>query len=431
MTIILSRRNLLTHCLAGFSLAATAPSFLNLTSRVFAGDPNDERILVVLQLSGGNDGLSMCVPFEDDAYYGARRQTAIAKKDALKLTDNLGLHPELKNIQALFGDGRVAIAQGVSYPNPNRSHFRSMDIWHTADERGRGVDTGWLGRAIDAACPKAADPTHVVNLGATTPYALTAERNKPITFEAADSYAWTGNPRDTDAFERLNAAKGPGSQEGTGKKQTGLPAPELHKERRRDGDDSGTVDWLHRVAVDARESSETIRRAARRYRPQATYPNGRLAADLRTVAALVRAGLKTRVYYVSFGGFDTHNGQAGRYGNLMRQLDPALGAFWKDLRAQGLSKKILMVAFSEFGRRVAENGSQGTDHGVAGPMLLFGDQVKGGVHGMHPSLTDLDRGDLKMQVDFRSVYSEVLDGWMGVDAARILGRRYPKLALLA
>jgi len=411
MTVILSRRSLLARGLAGFSAAATAPAFLDLTSRVFAGDADDERVLVVLQLSGGNDGLSMCVPFGSDAYYRARPRTAVPKGEVLGLTDDLGLHPELGELQALYGDGRVAVVQGVSYPNPNRSHFRSMDIWHTADERGRRVATGWLGRAVDSACPKTANPTNVVNVGAQIPYALEAERNKPVSFEAADAYRWTGDPRDARAFEELNDGKaGDGDASGGG-------APD-------------TLGWLHRVAVDARQSSDAVRRAARDYRAKANYPGSRLGADLRTVAALVHAGLKTRVYYVSFGGFDTHNGQANRYRNLMRQLDPALGAFWKDLRAQGLSKKVLMVSFSEFGRRVADNGSQGPDHGAAGPLLLFGDPAKPGLHGRPPSLTDLDRGDLKMQVDFRSVYASILEDWMRLDASRVLGDAFPKLPVL-
>ena len=186
------------------------------------------------------------------------------------------------------------------------------------------------------------------------------------------------------------------------------------------------------MAVDARASSKQIRAAASGYKPGVEYPRSRLGADLRTVAALIKGGVKTRVYYVSFGGFDTHNGQQNRYANLMRQLDPALGAFLGDLRAQGLSKNVLILSFSEFGRRVSENASAGTDHGVAGPMLLAGDPVRGGLYGAQPSLTDLDgNGDLKMQVDFRAVYTTVLEDWMGADATQILGNSFEKVRLLA
>lgn len=400
----LDRRHFLKRGLAGISLAATAPSFLHLSSAALAGDPRDDRILVVLQLSGGSDGLSMVVPHADPAYYRARRTTAVPARDVLKLDEAVGLHPELKKMRAAYGDGRLAIVQGVSYPNPNRSHFKSMDIWHTGDLRGRARDTGWIGRAVDACCPDVADPTLVVNLGNTIPYALEGRVHKPISFENTEAYRWTGRAQDEREFEDLNRSASAGGQ----------------------------VDWLHRVAVDARASSKRIRSAAAGYRPGVEYPRTPLAADLRTVAALIRSGLKTRVYYVSFGGFDTHNGQQNRYANLMRQLDPALGAFLGDLRAQGLGKQVLVLSFSEFGRRVSENASAGTDHGVAGPMLLAGDPVSGGLFGRHPSLTDLDgNGDLRMQVDFRAVYATVLEDWMGVDAAKVLGRRFDKLKLLA
>lgn len=401
MDILISRRSLLGKGLMGFSLAATAPHFLNLSSRAFAQEASD-RILVVLQLSGGNDGLSFAAPYADPAYHAARRATALREKDVRKIGADLGFHPELERTHALYGDGRLALVQGVSYPNPNRSHFKSMDIWHTGDLRGRASDTGWLGRAIDSCCPKPDHPNNVVNLGQAIPYALEAKVNKPISFEVPENYRWAGNPGDKGEFEELN---GP------------VTAAEQ-------------VSWLHRVAVDARASSSEIRQAAAGYRPKAGYPNSPLARDLRTVAALIHGGLQTRVYYVSFGGFDTHNGQSGRYANLMRQLDAALGAFANDIKAQGYGDKVLLMGFSEFGRRVAENASAGTDHGVAGPMFLVGDRVKGGVHGKTPSLTDLDRGDLKMQVDFRQVYAEVLEDWMGVDARAVLGQGFQKLSLL-
>jgi uncharacterized protein (DUF1501 family) len=383
----ISRRSFLGS-LAGVSLAATAPHFLSLSSRALAGEPaRNDRILVVLQLSGGNDGLSMVVPFTDPAYGRARRATLV--RDPRKVSDDLGLHPELKATHALFGDGKLAIVQGVSYPNPNRSHFESMDIWHTADLGGRRSPTGWIGRAIDACCPDVKDPNLVVNVGNAVPYALEAKVHKPVSFESPESYRWTGSPRDKEEFEKLNG----------------------------EGGTCEEIRWLHRVAVDARASSERIRAAAAGYKPKVEYPRSRLSSDLRTIAALIHGGLGTRVYYASFGGFDTHNAQGNRYGNLMRELDPALGAFHADLKAQGHADRVLVMSFSEFGRRVDENASAGTDHGVAGPMLLLGDGVKGGLYGKQPRLDDLDdNGDLKMQVDFRSVYASVLSDWLEAPA---------------
>lgn len=401
----LSRRTLLARGLAGVSLAASAPHFLGLTSRVFAADgpAPGARILVVLQLSGGNDGLSTVVPFADAAYHRARRTTGILENEVLKLDKAVGLHPALASLRALYEEGRFAIVQGVSYPNPNRSHFKSMDVWHAGDERGRSVPTGWLGRAVDACCPTATQPELVVNVGDTIPYALESDQHKPISFDQPDSYRWTGNPQDAEKFQELN---GQGCGEGE------------------------EISWLHRVAVSALSSSDKVVAAARAYRPKAEYPRGKLGDDLRGVASLIRAGLGTRIYYVSFGGFDTHNAQRNRHENLMRELNGALAAFYADLRAQGLSKEVVVLSFSEFGRRVGENASAGTDHGVAGPMFLLGDGVKGGLYGKHPSLTDLDKGDLKMEVDFRSVYASVLDDWMGMESRKVLGRSYPKLALL-
>ena len=406
MTKNLNRRSFLEKGLTGISLAATAPSFLSLSTDLFAAEEaKNDRVLVVLQLSGGNDGLSTVVPYGDDAYYKERRSTAIAKKEVLKLSDYAGFNPILKRMHAMYGDGELAIVQGASYPNPNRSHFKAMDIWHTADARGRGNDTGWLGRAVDACCPDVDDPNLVVNVGKSVPYALEAKQHKAISFTDPQQYRWAGRDADKQEFKKLNRPVTAADQ----------------------------IQWLHRVSVDAQTSSVEIRDAARSYKPKAEYPGGgrvQLGNDLRTVAALIKGDVGTRVYYVSFGGFDTHNGQRNRHNQLMTQLDAALGAFWSDLKAQGLSDKVSVMVFSEFGRRVKENGSQGTDHGVAGPMFLLGSTVKGGLHAKHPSLTDLDRGDLKMSCDFRSVYQSVLGQWLEMDPVKVLGRRYPNLPLL-
>jgi uncharacterized protein (DUF1501 family) len=399
----ITRRRFLRHGLAGVSLAATAPHFLDLGARAFAGPPGEPgRVLVVLQLSGGNDGLSTVVPWADAAYHANRNASAIPGKEVLDLDGHIGLHPALTGFRDLFADGRLAVVQGAGYPNPNRSHFKSMDIWHTGDLEGRRRPTGWLGRAIDSCCPADAGPELVVNLGESIPYALEARVHKPVAFDNAASYRWAGNPRDADEFEELNG--------------------EAH------GGDA--VSWLHRVAVDARASSDRIRSAATGYRPKGDYPGTGLARDLRTVAALIAAGLDTRVYYVSFGGFDTHNNQRARHDNLMREWNGAVSAFLAALDAQGLSDRVLLMSFSEFGRRVRENGSAGTDHGVAGPMFLFGKGVRGGLHAEHPSLTDLDQGDLKMRVDFRSVYAAVLERWLGADPSMVLGARFEPLPVL-
>ncbi len=385
----------------GLSMAATFPLFLGKTLCAL-GDESSvgaEEILVVIQLSGGNDGLNTLVPYGDDAYGQNRRGLLIDKP--LKIDEYVGLNPNLDKLLPLYKDGKMAIVQGVSYPNPNRSHFKAMDIWHTGDMRGRGVETGWLGRAIDARCPSDQDPNLVINVGTSVPYALNAKVHKPVSFDQTEAYQWRG--RDRKEFDELN------------QKQHGM----------------SNLDWLHRVAANARSSSSTVRRAARNYKAKGNYPQrNQLAGQLRTVASLIVGKLRTRVFYVSMGGFDTHVRQKNTHDRLMRQFGDAVAAFLDDLKQQGVSKRVLVTVFSEFGRRVTENGSQGTDHGVAGPMFLIGDRVKGGLKGKYPSLTDLDKGDLKMSVDFRQVYASILEDWVKIPSKQVLGKQFTKLDLL-
>ncbi len=382
------------------AVAAAVPFVLGRPRSLFAEWGNPDRILVVVQLSGGNDGLSTVVPYADDAYRRARKTLAV--QGPVRLDDAFGFHPNLAAWEPAFREGALAVVQGASYPNPNRSHFESMDVWHTADLRGRGSDTGWLGRAMDATCAEGEDPNLVVSVGNALPYALQSRRIKPVSFQQPESYEWKGRKEDVGFFDRSNAAR----------------------------EDESTLSWLHRTAASARGSSADVRRAAKGYRPKVEYPQGRLARDLGTVAALIHGGLKTKVYYVTLGGFDTHVRQQNTHDGLMRELGDGLAAFQRDLAAQGHAGRVLTLVFSEFGRRVQENASGGTDHGVAGPMFLWGTRVKGGFHGAPPSLTDLVDGDLKMTTDFRRVYASVLADWMGTDPARILGGPFEKLALL-
>ncbi len=389
-----------------FGLAAGVPVFLDRTSQALARgldpralDGRPDRILVMLQLSGGNDGLNTVVPFADSAYYAARPALAIKEADVLRLGDHVGLHPKLTGLSNLWKDGTLAVIQGVSYPNPNRSHFESMDIWHSADAEGRVVQHGWIGRLADRSFGPAGDPETLVAIGKSVPRAMQGPTHKPVAFEDPAGYRWVGRPDQEDPFEKMMAKA---------------------------ESDQSHLDFLRQVATDARTSSERIRKAAASYKSKAEYPTGRnLGASLRTVASLIAGGLPTRVYYVSMGGFDTHVQQRQRHEQLMNEFSTGLSAFLADLRAQNLDRNVLVCVFSEFGRRVAENGSAGTDHGVAGPMFLAGAPVKGGLYGKHPSLTDLAKGDLKMEVDFRSVYATVIDGWLKADAGAVLGRDWP------
>ncbi len=365
------------------------------------------KILVVLQLSGGNDGLNTVIPFENPIYRKARPQLGVPEKDLHKIGKGLGLHPSLKGCAQLLQAKEFAIVQGIGYPHPNRSHFKSMDIWHSADMRGNRSGTGWLGRALDQKLlehPKGKAELGI-NLSERIPLALVGKDYKPIAFQNPLGYQYQGTKEERKVFDTL--ARKTGSSKGN---------PVLER--------------LRQVAEEAVLTSASVRKAAQVYKTPVRYPNHPLGRSLKNVAAMIAGKLPTQIYYTFHGGFDTHVNQSGRHANILRQMDDALIAFQKDLKRLGVSKRVLLMGFSEFGRRVAQNKSQGTDHGTAGSLFLMGESIQGGIFGHTPSLADLDHGDLKFNTDFRSVYGEILDGWMGVDSARILGGNFPKLGLL-
>ena len=426
-----TRRRFLEQGLVLASATATLPTFLSHTGSALAGQlrsdlsslpgvPQD-RVLVVVQLSGGNDGLNTVVPFGADAYHKARRGLAIGDALPLDDTQGIGLHPALRQFHELVGRGQAAAIQGVGYPNPNRSHFASMDVWHAGDtdaQGSRGVPTGWIGRALDTRMPKPGEQTDdpyqglaAVAIGREAPSALRAKRARPVTFENANLYRWAPSGKHDaldQAYEALHDRP----------RAEAMPAAGAAA-----GPDARA--FVYRTSLDARASSARIRRAVDTD-PQTDFPNHGLARQLKTVAAMIRAQLPTRVYYVAQGGFDTHAGQAGRHQNLLRQFAQSMAAFQRELDATGHADRVTTFAFSEFGRRVSANASGGTDHGAAGPVFLMGDRVKAGLLGKHPSLTDLDRGDLKFNVDFRSIYTALLEDWLGVDAQAALDGRFGK-----
>ena len=394
------------------------PLFLGRTARVLAADGgssrrgDDHRILVVIQLAGGNDGLNTVIPYTMDPYYRYRRQLAIPANKVLKLEKGLGLHPSATGLKALYDAGRMAIVQGVGYPNPNRSHFVATDIWSTADPKLRRK-TGWLGRYFDACCNGAdpgPDPIEGVALTKEAPLAMRGEQFMPLAFEHPDALRWRGPRRDRQAeavFRKLNQHE---------------PA----------GDEPELAAYLQRAALKALVGADEIRGAAgRKLRGGRFDPRtGPLGRSLQTVARMIAADMPTRVYYVSMGGFDTHSAQAGRQARLLEQLGNAVRAFLATLEEHKLLDRVLVMTFSEFGRRVEENASGGTDHGEAAPMFLFGSKLRPGLHGKHPSLTNLHRGDLKFHTDFRRVYATVLRQWLGTRSEPILGGAYKPLRLL-
>ncbi|MFI4897891.1 MAG: DUF1501 domain-containing protein [Phycisphaerales bacterium JB059] len=430
-----TRREFLHSGLTMASAAIAVPHFLQRSALALPSAApglssipgvNEDRVLVVCQLGGGNDGLNTVIPFRQDAYYRARPGIALRGEGELLLLSKIGsygseglaLQRAMAGVNSLYDDGLCTVVQGVGYPNPNRSHFKSMDIWQTGDTSGTG--DGWLGRYIDSECcgygkgesgrddgsvQDSIDPP--IAIGRTAPLALEGGRVKPVAFETADLFRWMGEDVHdalVDPYEKL-------AQQGV------APGTDPHS----------NAAFLMRTTLDAQVSSDQIRQAVSR-QPLVRYPGSNLGRQLQMVGSMIRSGLRTRVYYVTHGGFDTHSGQGGangRHAQLLSQFADAAKAFYDDLKAQGNDGRVLTMCFSEFGRRVSQNASGGTDHGTAAPMFLLGPMVNAGVIGRHPSLTDLDQGDLKFQIDFRSVYRDVLDNWMGAkDPDAILEGRF-------
>jgi uncharacterized protein (DUF1501 family) len=361
-------------------------------------------ILVLVELSGGNDGLNTLVPHGDDAYYRARRVIAHPRADVLDLDGHVGLAPQLKRLRAEYDEGRLAVVQGAGYPQPNRSHFKSMEIWHTGRASGRESGPGWIGHLANELWKDDVDPNRLVHVGSQLPYSLQSRRHPAVNLQVPENYRWAGNEEDIAMFETGSSGAG--------------------------GSDS-QLDFLRGVMQDARASSLEVRRAVARYRPVAEYPDESLAQSLAVCAALIDAQIGCQVLSVQQRSYDTHANQLGSHANLLEELDASLAAFTADLRAKGNDSQVCILAFSEFGRRVSENASGGTDHGTAGPMFVLGSGVRGGVHGVHPSLTELDeRGDMTFGTDFRSVYGTIAERHFGVRPERVLGARYPSLELL-
>jgi len=420
---ISTRRYFLQKGLTLLACAPTIPTFLDQTVMALANPTDskltaqptgkDGKILVVVQLSGGNDGMSMVVPYGDDAYYRARPAIAHPANTVLKINDYIGLNGKLTALKGLYDNGELTIVQGVGYPNPNRSHFRSMDIWQSGQPERDVPSSGWLGRYFDNACP-GCDPRVGVSMGETLPPAMQGERVMPLSFGRPESYRYHGTDvRDYQALNQASAGAPP---------QNGVAPGQVTP--------SSQLDFLHRTALDAQVSSEDILRLTRSHQATMQYPTNDFGNGLRTIAAMIAGGLPTRVYYVSLGGFDTHAGQMARHEVLMTQLSQGLGAFWADLKAQGNDDRVLMMTFSEFGRRVQANASQGTDHGAAAPMLVMGKNLNQGVVGRHPSLVNLDQGDLRFGIDFRSVYATILQNWLETPSKPILGDQFPTWGLV-
>jgi uncharacterized protein (DUF1501 family) len=395
----LNRRDFLRRSTL-LALAPAVPGFLARTARA-AAPQRDGRVLVVLQLDGGNDGINTVVPFKDEGYAKYRKVLRLPTERLVKVNDRMGLHPSLAEFGKLLEAGQLAVVQGVSYPNPSRSHFRSMAIWHSARlDAEEHTGLGWLGRALDDA-PKGAGGTAALLVGSgPPPVALRGRRAVAAAVERLEDFALEGA---ADARKALGAAE---------------PADDL-------------TAFVRRSMLDAYDTSARLATLAAPKGDGGRYPATELGGRLRLIAGLLKAGFGTRVYYALHPGYDTHGSQLSTHARLLLELSTALKAFLDDLAAAKLADRVAVLLFSEFGRTVAENGSAGTDHGTSGPVFLAGPAVKGGLAGTTPSLLDPDpkHGDLKVGLDFRRVYATVLEDWLGLPGKTALGGAFERLPL--
>ncbi len=395
--------------LSAVALGGALPGLFVRAADAAAKADRSDCVLVVVELGGGNDGLNTVIPYEDDLYHKARPTLHVAKEQVQKLTDHVGLHPSMEAAARLFKDGRLAVVQGVGYPEPDRSHFRSMEIWQTASTAKRAPATGWLGRVLDATT-KEGDEEALAGLALTDsrPQALLADRLSVAVVKQIENFnTGVGDTPDADP-PRAKLLR----QLSTGATVKGEPIP-----------------FLRRQAETAYRTAAKLREAAANYQSQVEYP-GDLGAQLRRAAQVIAANLGVRLLWVSQGGYDTHSKQGPAHQALLAELSGALAAFQKDLDKHKLADRVLVMTFSEFGRRVAENASQGTDHGAASCLFLCGSKVTGGLAGTYPSLAKLGEGDLVHTVDFRAVYATVLEKWLGCDAEKVLGEKFKGMELL-
>ncbi|MEM6646173.1 MAG: DUF1501 domain-containing protein [Bacteroidota bacterium] len=372
--------------------------------------PNGDRILVLIQLEGGNDGLNTVVPFRNDIYQRNRPTLAFSRNQTLELSSDLGFHPSLGPLHRRFQDGQVAVVQNVGYDESNRSHFRSTDIWVSASDANQSLSTGWAGRALEATYPNFGqnpppEPPGV-RIGGSRSMFIGDGNRMGVSFDNAD------------VLDRL-------AEGGALYDQTNVPSATYGQE----------VAFVRGVANRSFRYAGALQQAASGGQNRVAYPEDtELGNQLASVARLIRGGLQTRVYMVSLGGFDTHVNQADDHAYLMDTLAQSIDAFMRDLEADGLDQRVLLMTFSEFGRTLAENGGLGTDHAAAAPLFLIGRGVQGGIVGGLPDLANLDPfGDLRHTFDYRQVYASILNGWFGLSAAdtqTVLGRSYTTIPVL-
>jgi uncharacterized protein (DUF1501 family) len=390
--------------LGNIPIRAFSRSFLNIQAV-------NGKVIVLLQLSGGNDGLNTIIPVEDSLYYNARPSLGIRKEDAIHLNNLTGMHPSLQPLKALYDEGMVAVLQNVGYASPDRSHFRATDIWLSASDSNVVIDDGWVGRYLAKVLPDHnqinSEHPMAIQIGSTQSALLecTCQGTMGISFESPNQFYQLINGSTADNDPPPNTVAG------------------------------NQLKYIKEIAALSIRYAQIIKEKADLVENKATYPNTRLARQLAIVAELIAGGLETPVYLTSIGGFDTHANQAGSHANLLATVAQAIEAFQTDLRLLGIEDRVVLMTFSEFGRRVNQNGSGGTDHGTAAPLFIIGRNVYGGVYGNNPDLTDLDNsGDIKYKYDFRQLYATLLTQQLGMPIDRmpdVLMRDFETIPLIS
>ncbi len=392
----MKRRDFLKNS-ALVSGAFLMPAFLKPLEAMAGAEMSGYKNLVIIQLSGGNDGLNTVIPFGNDIYYQKRKTIAVNKPDIIQLNDMQGLNPNLSALKEIYDQGWMTIINSVGYPNPDRSHFRSMDIWQTASDSNQFLATGWIGRYLDSNCQDCKNPYTAIEVDDTLSLAMKGARMKGVAVQ--------------DPYKLYQTTREP-----------------FFKDLVHDHDanlNEDNLGYLYKTMIETYSSADYIQKTSKLYDVSAAYPATGLGNQLKSVSKFINSGLQTRVYYVSLSGFDTHVGQQNQQGRQLKIYGDAVAAFVKDLKQTGKLDDTLVVTFSEFGRRVEQNASNGTDHGTANNVLVFGGKLnRAGIYNNAPDLTQLDNGDLKYEVDFRSVYATLLDKWLNVNNSQILNKNF-------
>ncbi|MFT4032306.1 MAG: DUF1501 domain-containing protein [Siphonobacter sp.] len=397
----MNRKEFLRHSALATIGTMLIPDFVKASERHLINSPQvNNKILIVLQFSGGNDGLNTIIPFRNDIYYRERPKLAIPGEKVLKITDELALNPALEKLRNWYDNGYFSIVNNVGYPNPDRSHFRSMDIWHTASDSTEYLGTGWIGRYLDAQCSGTCQPYHALEIDDQLSLSMKGSHVKGL---AVSDPRQLYNQTQNHFYQELAKAN--------------------HAEYE-------NVDYLYKTLAETISSADYIHSKTNITTSAITYPNHELGKRMKTVADFIRNGIDSNVYYVSHGSFDTHVNQQPQQDRLLTQYAEAIDAFLTDVKTLGRLNDVVVLTFSEFGRRVKQNASNGTDHGTANCVFLAGGNLKIDPQLMAtPNLTDLDQGDLKYQVDFRDIYATLLDHWLEIHSETVLGKKFGGLKL--